>query len=89
MSNDAYFDQYDNVETTIGDSGLMQESAANAEKRTADDGTFSGEGPSASGPMDIGLDEYVRDTVRNLSRFALRCGMSRAQLAALIKEELN
>lgn len=68
----------------------MQESAADAEKRTGgEDGRLPGEPQSASGPMDIGLEEYVRDTVRSLSRFALRCGMSRTQLAALIKEELN
>ena len=67
----------------------MQESVADAEKRTGEDGTLTGGGQGTSGPVDIGLDEYVRDTVRNLSRFALRCGMSRAQLAALIKEELN
>lgn len=67
----------------------MQDSVADAEKRTAEVGTVTGEAPGTSGLVDIGLDEYVRDTVRNLSRFALRCGMSRAQLAALIKEGLN
>lgn len=67
----------------------MQDSVADAENRTGGDGTLTAEPQSTSGPVDIGLDEYVRETVRNLSRFALRCGMSKARLAALIKEGLN
>lgn len=87
--NDAYYNQYDSVETTIGESNLMQEPVANLAQARGGDGKSAPERLSDSREVDAGLDEYVRDTVRNLSRFALRRGMSEARLAELIKEGLN
>ena len=82
-SNDAYYDQYDNIETTIGDSNLMQDSVAEAEKPSGGGGTIAAEALGNSELADTALDEYVRDTVRNLSRFALRSGISKARACGL------
>lgn len=67
----------------------MQDSAANADTTSGGGGTIAVKTLSNSELTDTALDEYVRDTVRNLSRFALRSGMSRGRLAELIKDGLN
>jgi hypothetical protein len=67
----------------------MPESLASAEERTGGDGTLA-PGPRGKPELaETGLDEYVRDTVRNLAQFALRSGMPKARLGELIKEGLN
>ena len=40
-------------------------------------------------PDDIGMEDYIRNTVRNLSQLALRSGMSEKRLRELITEGMN
>jgi hypothetical protein len=86
MSNDAYYDQYDKIETTIGESKLMQDHEARI---------GSGGGGKAvpevriNDVLDNGLHDYIRNTVRNLSEFALQSGMTKTRFAELIQEGLN
>ena len=83
----SYYDQYDNVETAITSNG--------GEDFGKPVGTASNLTSGMSGPTEnkflneIGMEEYVRNTIRNLSQLALRCGMSEKRLRQLITEEMN
>ena len=79
-----YFDRYDNIETAIGDAEAVQDHSAGNEylhgKRLPTIRTED---------FDIGLEEYVRNTLRNLSQLVLRSGMSKSRLIELVNEGLN
>ena len=80
----SYYDQYDNVETVI--------TSAGSEDSVKPGGTASSgmSGPTENGFLgDIGIEEYVRNTIRNLSQLAIRCGMSEKRLRQLIREEMS
>jgi hypothetical protein len=79
-----YFDRYDNIETTIGDTHPAEQPSTNIQ------GEHRERLPTSRNEVaDIGLDEYIRDTLRSLSQLALRSGMSKIRLAEIINEELN
>ena len=67
----------------------MPQSVASVEKPAGGDGTLAPEPRGKPELAKAGLDEYVRDTVRNLAQFALRSGMPKERLGELIKEGLN
>jgi hypothetical protein len=81
-----YFDQYDNVDSLVGDSSkLVPESSR---------GTVGN--PTDTQPLnrlteistDIGLDQFIRNSVRNMWELAKRCEMSKAQFLEIIRESL-
>ena len=79
-----YFDRYDNIETVIGDPHPAAQPSANIR------GEHRERLPTSRNEVaDIGLDDYIRDTVRSLSQLALRGGISKIRLAEIISEELN
>jgi hypothetical protein len=89
MSHDAYYDRYDKIETTIGESKLMQDYETRAEGQSGGAGKAVPEVRINDDVVDNGLHDYVRNTVRNLSEYALQSGMTKARFAELIQEGLN
>jgi hypothetical protein len=91
MSNDAYYDQYDQVETTIGDGKLMENHKENHGVGITAPGGVGNAAPVVriNDGMDNDLHDYIRNTVRNLSEFAQKSGMTKTRLAELVHEGLN
>jgi hypothetical protein len=92
MSNDAYYDQYDQVETTIGDGKLMENHKENhGYDIMAQPGRAGNAAPVVriNDVRDNDLHDYIRNTVRNLSEFAQKSGMTKTRLAELVHEGLN
>lgn len=87
-NEEEHYRKYNNVETTIGDANLMYD---NAELKAADplSGIVGTADPVNLNEAKVILDDYIRNTVHNLSQFALGSGMSKARLAELIAEGLN
>ena len=84
----AYFDQYDNIETTITDAHFMH---AHAGPRVVSQAQTSGDAlrKDRNEELDIGLEEYIRTTLQNLSKLAVRSGMSKSKFAAIIQQSLG
>jgi len=83
----SYYDQYDNVETAISSGGDFSQPAGNSRGSVASSGI---DGSTENGlPDDIAMEDYIRNTVRNLSQLALRSGMSEKRLRELITEGMN
>lgn len=86
----SYYEQYDRVETAISSgSGAGMDSVQHA--GMANESVVSGgSGSTENGTVrDIGMEDYVCDTVRNLSQLALRSGMSTKRLRQLITEAMD
>jgi len=80
-----YYSRYDHIETAIADSEAI---------RYEDTDNQSGAlGDFLPANRDEGLEadveEYIKNTVSNLKRLALRVGISRPRLADLINESIN
>ena len=89
LSHDAaYYDQYDKMETTIGESKLMHDYEARIEGQSGGAGKAVPE-VRINDVLDNGLRDYIRNTVRNLSEFALQSGMTKTRFAEIIQEGLN
>lgn len=85
----SYYDQYDNVETAIS-SGGARDFAQPAETAAGSVASSGIDGSTENGlPDDIGMEDYVRNAVRNLSQLALRSGMSEKRLRELITQGMN
>jgi len=83
----SYYDQYDNVETAISSGGGgTRDFAPPAGESVASSGI---DGSTENGLDDIGMEDYIRITVRNLSQLALRAGISDKRLRQLITESMN
>jgi hypothetical protein len=86
----SYYDQYDNVETAISSGGGGGDFAQPAETANGSVASSGIDGSTENGsPDDIGMEDYVRNAVRNLSQLALRSGMSEKRLQELITEGMN
>ena len=87
----SYYDQYDNVETVISSGGGgARDFAQPAETANGSVASSGIDGSTENGlPDDIGMEDYIRNTVRNLSQLALRSGMSEKRLRELITEGMN
>jgi hypothetical protein len=87
----SYYDQYDNVETAISSGGAgARDFAQPAETANGSVASSGGDGSTQNGLSDdIGMEDYVRNAVRNLSQLALRSGMSEKRLRELITEGMN
>jgi len=59
--------------------GMANESVASGGSGSTENGLVA----------DIGLEDYIRNTVRNLSQLALRCGMSENRLRQLITDGMG
>ena len=81
----AYYERYNDIETAIGDPDLPQNNLE-VIKSSEDRELLPG---SRNEVLDIGLEEYIRDTLRNLSQLASRCGMSKIRFTELIYEEMK
>ena len=87
----SYYNQYDNVETAISSGGGVVRGVMDRVGMANESGSSSGgSGSTENGLLDdIALEDYIRDTVRNLSQLALRSGMSEKRLQELIREGMN
>lgn len=81
-----YYERYNNIETAIGDPDLPQNNPAVGNQPS---GHREPPRESRNEVLDIGLDQYIRDTLRNLAQLASRCGMSKVRFTELINEEMN
>jgi len=90
-SEENHYNQYDNIETTIGDSNLMQDAGQKTVQQPAESIGAAGiaDPVDRNEVHDIGLDDYIRSTVRNLGRLAMRCGMPKQRLTELINDAIN
>jgi hypothetical protein len=88
----SYYDQYDNIETAISSGGG---GARDFAQPAANESVAPPELPGMVGSTknrsldEIGMEDYIRTAVRNLSQLALRSGMSDRRLRQLITEGLN
>lgn len=78
-----YYDRYDNVETSIGASDLTSVSVVPRQH-----GDVGASMPSVQKGLDTGLEDYIRDTVYNLSRLALR-SMPKTRFQELVTEAMQ
>ena len=39
--------------------------------------------------LDIGLEEYIQNTLQNLKQLAMRSGMSKSKFAAIVQQSLG
>lgn len=92
-SDDAHYNQYDNVETAIGDSKLMQDCVDGTDDKPS--ATHLRPAREIPDPFprnqiatNLGLEDYIRATVRNLTHLAFRSGISRQQLSEIINDAI-
>jgi hypothetical protein len=86
----SYYDQYDNVETAITSGGGGARDFAQPAEANGSVASSGVDGSTENGlPDDIGMEDYIRNAVRNLSQLALRSGMSEKRLRELITEGMN
>jgi len=80
-----YYSRYDDIETAIGDSDAIRCGET--------DNHSVGFGRTIPVNRDEGLEsdieDYIKKTVRNLTQFALRCGISKVRLTEIINENIN
>jgi hypothetical protein len=92
-SGNEYFNRYDNVETAITESTKPPESAAKSEtyKENGESGysVASAPGSEVRQADQIGLTEYIEDTVRNLWQLAYRSGMEKSHFEKLINNAMK
>jgi hypothetical protein len=75
----SYYDQYDKIETVIGESNFMQSDNLSQVSGSLGSSDITEE-------EDHELDDYVRNTARNLAQFAIKSGMSKDKFLKLVKE---
>lgn len=81
----AYYERYNDIETAIGDPDLAQNNPAVANQPSEQREPLG----HRNEVLDVGIEQYIRDTLRNLAHLASRCGMSKIRFAELINEEMN
>lgn len=74
-----YYERYNDIETAIGDPAVDNQQSEHRELLPE----------TRNEVLDIGLDEYIQDTLRNLALFSSRCGMSKVRFTELINKEMN
>jgi hypothetical protein len=85
QDSSGYYDQYDNIETAIGDRDYSDDSGNRGPRG------IGSHIPREDGNeiKDIGLDDYIRNAVSNMWTLAARCNMSKARFEEIISEGLN